>query len=68
MSLTLQTDRLVATIENGIGWMIFNNPARHNALSLEMWQGIGDTLEYFNASDEVLLRNRLVDFDETSQE
>ena len=42
--LTLQTDRMQAKIEDGIGWMVFNNPARHNALSLEMWEGIGDIL------------------------
>lgn len=53
MTLNLQTERMRAAVENGIGWMIFNNPARHNALSLEMWQGIGDILEYYNTSDEV---------------
>ncbi len=53
MTLELQTERMRAEIDNGIGWMIFNNPARHNALSLEMWQGIGDILEHYNASDEV---------------
>ena len=26
------TDKLIATKENGIGWIIFNNPARHNAV------------------------------------
>ncbi len=53
MTLELKTERMRAEIDNGIGWMIFNNPARHNALSLEMWQGIGDILEYYNDSDEV---------------
>ncbi len=53
MPLTLQTERMQAHIADGIGWMIFNNPARHNALSLEMWQGIGDILEHFAANDEV---------------
>ena len=43
-TLTLQTERMQAHIDNGIGWMVFNNPARHNALSLEMWEGIGDIL------------------------
>lgn len=42
-----------ARIAEGIGWMTFNNPARHNALSLEMWQGIGDILEYFAGNDKV---------------
>ena len=52
-ALTLQTERMQAKIEDGIGWMIFNNPARHNALSLEMWQGIGDILEHYNDNPNV---------------
>ena len=52
-TLTLQTERMQAHIDNGIGWMVFNNPARHNALSLEMWEGIGDILEHFAANDDV---------------
>ena len=52
-TLTLQTERMQAHINNGIGWMVFNNPARHNALSLEMWEGIGDILEHFAANDDV---------------
>jgi enoyl-CoA hydratase/carnithine racemase len=42
-----------ADITDGVGWMIFNNPARHNALSLEMWQAIGDILEYFSGNNDV---------------
>ena len=53
MTLELQTERMQAHISNGVGWMIFNNPARHNALSLEMWQGIGDILEHYEENDEV---------------
>ena len=51
--LTLQTERMQAKIEDGIGWMVFNNPARHNALSLEMWEGMGDILEHFASNDAV---------------
>ncbi len=46
--LELKTQRMQARIEDdGIGWVIFNHPERHNALSLEMWQGLGDILETF---------------------
>ena len=41
------TDKLIATIENGIGWITFNNPARHNAVSLEMWQALTSTLNAY---------------------
>ncbi len=44
---------MLARSDEGIGWMIFNNPARHNALSLEMWQGIADTLSAFAQDDDV---------------
>ncbi|HBK17062.1 MAG TPA: enoyl-CoA hydratase, partial [Gammaproteobacteria bacterium] len=39
--------------KDGIGWMTFNHPERHNALSLEMWQAMGDILEHFAQDDEV---------------
>ena len=53
MSINLKTDRMKAKIDNGIGWMIFNNPSRHNALSLEMWQAMGDILEEYNDDKNV---------------
>ena len=49
----LKTERMLARSEDGVGWMIFNHPARHNALSLEMWQGIADILEAFAADEGV---------------
>jgi enoyl-CoA hydratase/carnithine racemase len=39
------TDKLVAEKENGIGWITFNNPARHNAMSFEMFQGLAQVLD-----------------------
>ncbi len=52
-ALTLKTERMQAKVEDGIGWMILNNPARHNALSLEMWEGVGNILEHFAQHPEV---------------
>ena len=49
--LKLETDWMLGHCEDGIGWMIFNHPERHNALALEMWQGISDILSHF-AQDE----------------
>lgn len=45
--MELQTDRMLAEVNNGIGWVTFNNPARRNAMSLEMWQGLGTILEAY---------------------
>lgn len=47
------TDKLVDRKENGIGWIVFNNPARHNAVSLEMWQALPIVLDQFARDEEV---------------
>ena len=51
--LKLETDWMLGHSEDGIGWMIFNHPERHNALALEMWQGISDILSHFAQDDSV---------------
>jgi enoyl-CoA hydratase len=45
--MKLSTDKILAEVEGGIGWLTFNNPARRNAMSMEMWQGLGDAFEAF---------------------
>ena len=32
-----KTDKMLARKEGGVGYVIFNNPERHNAVSLDMW-------------------------------
>jgi enoyl-CoA hydratase/carnithine racemase len=34
----MKSDKVIARVENGVGWMTLNNPERHNAISLEMWE------------------------------
>ena len=51
--MQLNTTKMLARIDDGIGWITFNNPERRNAISLEMWEGLGDILEHFQASDDV---------------
>ena len=51
--VNLNTDKMLAEKDGGIGWMIFNNPARRNATSLEMWQAIADILGDFAADPAV---------------
>lgn len=51
--LQLKTDKIQAQVESGIGWLTFNNPERRNAMSLEMWQAMGDALEAFQADPAV---------------
>jgi enoyl-CoA hydratase len=47
------TTKLIARKEGAIGWLIFDNPQRRNALTLDMWQGIPDVLHAFAADPEV---------------
>lgn len=52
-SVELQTQKIIAEVDDGIGWLTFNHPERRNAISLEMWQGLGDALEAFEHDDDV---------------
>ena len=49
----LLTEKMLARKEGHVGWMIFNNPARRNALSLEMWTAMGDIMSDFQADKEI---------------
>lgn len=51
--IELKTSKIIAEVADHIGWLTFNNPERRNAVSLEMWQGIGDALEIFQNSADV---------------
>jgi enoyl-CoA hydratase len=47
------TEKLLATKENGIGWITFNNPARHNAVSLDMWHALPVVLDAYAKDSQV---------------
>ncbi len=49
----MATDKMIGKKADGIGWLIFNNPERHNAVSLEMWEATKEIVEDFLADDEV---------------
>lgn len=51
--MQLNTDKMIAEVRDGVGWMTFNNPARRNALSLEMWEAIAAILDSFQRDDSV---------------
>lgn len=36
----LGTPRILAQVRDGVGWITFNQPAKHNAMSLDMWNGL----------------------------
>jgi len=43
----LGTTRMIARVEGPVGWMIFNNPERRNAVSLDMWEAVPRILRRF---------------------
>ena len=47
------TDRIEARRDGAIGWLVFDNPARRNAVSIRMWQAIPKVLEDFGADPAV---------------
>jgi len=49
----LGTDKVLARVEDGIGWLTFNNPAKHNAMGAEMSEGAVRALDAFAADDDV---------------
>ncbi|MBU8536649.1 enoyl-CoA hydratase [Falsiroseomonas tokyonensis] len=47
MQITLPTPKILARIEDGIGWLTFNQPEKRNAISLEMWQAVAEAAQRF---------------------
>ncbi len=47
------TEQLIVDKDDGVGRIVFNNPERRNAMTFEMWQGLGQVVEGFAADDEV---------------
>lgn len=44
---TTSTEKMLSRKEGSVGYVIFNNPERHNAVSLEMWAAAGAMLDDF---------------------
>lgn len=52
-NLSLPTDKIRAHREGAIGHIVFDNPERHNAVSLEMWDAVETALQAFATDDAV---------------
>ena len=48
-----QTDKMLAHKQGGVGILTFNNPERHNAVSLEMWKTTKRMLDDFAADSDI---------------
>lgn len=46
---------LITRKENAVGWVIFSNPAKYNAVSQDMWLALPNAIAAFDADPEVRL-------------
>jgi enoyl-CoA hydratase len=47
------TERMIAKKDGPIGWIEFNNPARHNAVSVDMWKSVPEIMAEFETDDQI---------------
>ena len=47
------TDQLVVSKLNGVGQIMLDNPAKRNAMTLDMWRDITVILDDFEADDNI---------------
>jgi enoyl-CoA hydratase/carnithine racemase len=47
------TDRIISRREDRVGHVVFNNPDKRNAVSLDMWQAVDQALDRFAADEEI---------------
>src|ERR1700722_3869408 len=45
--------KMLAARDGGVGLITFNQPEKRNAMSMEMWIGLGEILEGFEADDTI---------------
>jgi len=48
-----KTDKMLSRKDGQVGYVIFNNPERHNAVSLDMWARTAEILDEFARDDEI---------------
>ena len=49
----MPSEKMISKKQDGVGWMILNNPERHNAISLEMWDAALEIMADFAADVSV---------------
>ena len=49
----MPSEKMISRKDQGVGWMIFNNPERHNAISLDMWETALEIMADFSADPSV---------------
>ncbi len=47
------TERMIVRKEGPLGWIVFNQPLRHNAMSVDMWESLPKILDAYQADPEI---------------
>ena len=47
------TEKMISRVEDGIGYITFNNPEKHNAVSIEMWDALENILDDFRENQNI---------------
>ena len=47
------SDKMLSRRDGQVGYLIFNNPERHNAVSLDMWAAAGNMLDEFRNDNNI---------------
>jgi enoyl-CoA hydratase len=53
MNTLAQVDKMLSRKDGHVGYVIFNNPERRNAVSLEMWEATARILNEFRNDDDI---------------
>ena len=53
MDTPVKAEKIITRKEGAIGWVIFNNPEKRNAMSLEMYEATAAALEGYAKDPEV---------------
>jgi enoyl-CoA hydratase/carnithine racemase len=53
LDLDLGTPKIIARKDGRVGWLIFNQPEKHNAMSYSMWQAVPKAIAAFEADPAI---------------
>lgn len=53
IELTTSSERIIARKAGAIGWLVFNNPTKHNAISMDMAEAVPAVMRGFEEDSEV---------------
>ena len=49
----MTNSKMILEIKKGVGYVTFNNPEKHNAVSLEMWESLGEMMDQLEKDNNV---------------